>query len=87
MVSRRLPKRKVQLPKHHHKCADCEYAYLMRSLAVNPVISLCRQGRDREVANVVVKCELFRQRQGEAVIHQMVYATDSDTEAKILRGV
>lgn len=53
-------------------CFECANAYLMRSIPVNPIVSECTITKEREVASTLLKCEYFKPRVGEAVIHPMI---------------
>ncbi|KGF24895.1 hypothetical protein [Prevotella histicola] len=56
-----------------HSCFECRFAYLMRSVPVNPIVSECTITKEREVASTLLKCEHFKPRVGEAVINPMKY--------------
>lgn len=56
-----------------HTCFECRFAYLMRSVAVNPIVSECTITKEREVASTLLKCERFKPRVGDAVINPMKY--------------
>lgn len=56
-----------------HKCFDCKFSYLMQSIPVNPIVSECTITKTREVASTLLKCEHFKPRVGEAVIHPMIH--------------
>lgn len=56
-----------------HTCFECRFAYLMRSIPVNPIVSECTITKEREVASTLLKCEYFKPRVGEAVTHPMIH--------------
>lgn len=56
-----------------HTCFECRFAYLMRSIPVNPIVSECTVTKVREVASTLLKCEHFKPRVGDAVINPMKY--------------
>lgn len=56
-----------------HRCFDCKFGYLMRSIPVNPIVSECSITKVREVASTLLKCEHFKPRVGDAVINPMKY--------------
>lgn len=58
----------------YHRCDQCRNAYLMRSEPINPVVSECKVTKRREVANTPIECEIFVQRFGDMIIHEMIDA-------------
>ena len=56
-----------------HTCFECANAYLMRSVPVNPIVSECTITKEREVASTFLKCQYFKPKVGEAVIHPMIH--------------
>lgn len=56
-----------------HSCFECRFAYLMRSVPVNPIVSECTITKEREVASTLLKCEHFKPRVENVVINPMKY--------------
>lgn len=56
-----------------HSCFECRFAYLMRSVPVNPIVSECTVTKVREVASTLLKCEHFKPRVENVVINPMKY--------------
>lgn len=56
-----------------HTCFECRFAYLMRSVPVNPIVSECTITKEREVASTLLKCEHFKPRVEEVIINPMKY--------------
>lgn len=64
-------KRKTKI--QSHRCFDCANAYLMRSHPFNPVISECTVTGQREVASMLLKCQNFKQKTEQQIIHPMKF--------------
>lgn len=65
-----MSKKQLLIP---HTCFECTNAYLMRSEPVNPIVSECTITKEREVASTFLKCQYFKPKVGEAVIHPMIH--------------
>lgn len=56
-----------------HTCFECCFAYLMRSVPVNPIVSECTITKERNVARTPIKCQRFKNRIGCAKINPMKF--------------
>lgn len=56
-------------------CKDCIFAYLMRSLECNPVVSECQKTGERQVASTTHCCDFFKQRDinKQVIINKMKF--------------
>lgn len=65
-----MSKKQLLIP---HTCFECHFAFLMQSSPHNPIVSECSKTKQREVASVLLKCQYFKPKVGEAVIHPMIH--------------
>lgn len=72
---KKAPKKKeAEVSLADRTCLRCKFAYLMRSMECNPIVSECGKTKMRHVASTphAENCG-FKERDGEMEIHEMIF--------------